>query len=149
MPSRLIRGTLYECTVFQPMLTGQELLSFVEANEDMDQYETARAAGYSRTTEKGAERVLINKFLKALLKAQGLTLKSASKPGKTAKYMTTVHRTGVVLLGKTYVEQFGIEPGDKLNIFVDDDCIRLMPAPVDPEAVPSAAEATEACAVAA
>jgi hypothetical protein len=109
------------------MLTGQELLSFVEANADMDQYEIARGAGYSRVTEKGAERVLINKLSKALLEAKGVKLKSGNKPGKVAQYMTTVHRTGVVLVGKTYTEQFGINPGDELKIVVDEDCIRLVP----------------------
>lgn len=109
------------------MLTGQELLSFVEANADMDQYEIARGAGYVRVTEKGSERVLINKLSKALLEAKGVTLKSGKKPGKVAQYMTTVHRTGVVLLGKTYTEQFGIDPGDELKIVVDEDCIRLVP----------------------
>lgn len=109
------------------MLTGQELLSFVEANADMDQYEIARGAGYVRVTEKGSERVLINKLSKALLEAKGVTLKSGKKPGKVAQYMTTVHRTGVVLVGKTYTEQFGIDPGDELKIVVDEDCIRLVP----------------------
>ena len=124
------------------MLTGQSLLSFVEANPELDEYEAARATGYVNTTGKGAERVLINKFLQALLKAQGLTLKSASKPGKTAKYMTTVHRTGILLVGRTYVKQFGVEPGDKLNIVVDEDCIRLVPAPIETQSTNS-----EACSV--
>jgi bifunctional DNA-binding transcriptional regulator/antitoxin component of YhaV-PrlF toxin-antitoxin module len=77
-----------------------------------------------------------------------LTLKSGAKPGKTAKYLTTVHSTGGVLLGKTYVEQFGMEPGDKLRIAVDDDCIRLMPAPVEPVTISDTSASTEACSVA-
>jgi len=124
------------------MLTGQELLSFVEANKDMNHYDMARATGYSRSTVGKAERVLITKIMRALLEAQGLTLKSGAKPGKTAKYLTTVHSTGGVLLGKTYVEQFGMEPGDKLRIAVDEDCIRLIPAPVEP-----ATASDEACTV--
>lgn len=109
------------------MLKGQELLSFVKANVDMDQYEIARAAGYVRVTEKGTERVMINKLNEALLEAKGLKLKSSKKPGKVAQYMTTVHRTGVILVGKTYSQKFGVEPGDELKIVVDDDCIRLVP----------------------
>lgn len=130
------------------MLTGQELLSFVESNKDMNHYDIARATGYSRTTVGQKERVLITKFMRALLEAQGLTLKSGAKPGKTAKYLITVHSTGGVLLGKTYVEQFGMEPGDKLRIAVDDDCIRLMPAPVEPVTVSDTSASTEACSVA-
>ena len=113
------------------MLKGQELLSFVKANVDMDQYEIARAAGYVRVTEKGTERVMINKLNEALLEAKGLKLKSSKKPGKVAQYMTTVHRTGVILVGKTYSQKFGVEPGDELKIVVDDDCIRLVPQLAD------------------
>ena len=49
-------------TLFLANVDGQSLLSFVEANE-LDEYEAARATGYVNTTGKGAERVLINKFL--------------------------------------------------------------------------------------
>ena len=109
------------------MLTGQELLSFVKANADMDQSELAREAGYVKTTEKGTERLLINKLHEALLDAKGVKLKTSKKPGKTAQFMTTVHRTGVILVGKTYSEKFGVEPGDELKIVIEDDAIRLVP----------------------
>jgi hypothetical protein len=109
------------------MLTGQELLSFVKANADMDQAELAREAGYVKTTDKGTERLLINKLHEALLDAKGVKLKTSKKPGKTAQFMTTVHRTGVILVGKTYSEKFGVEPGDELKIVIEDDAIRLVP----------------------
>lgn len=109
------------------MLTGQELLSFVKANEDMDQSELARGAGYVKVSETGTERLLIKQFHEALLEAKGLKLKTSKKPGKTAQFMTTVHRTGVILLGKTYSEKFGIEPGDELQIVIEEDAIRLVP----------------------
>jgi bifunctional DNA-binding transcriptional regulator/antitoxin component of YhaV-PrlF toxin-antitoxin module len=41
--------------------------------------------------------------------------------------MTTVHRNGVILVGKTYSEKFGVEPGDELQIVIEDDAIRLVP----------------------
>jgi len=109
------------------MLTGQELLSFVKANADMDQSELAREAGYVKTTEKGTERLLINKLHEALLEAKGVKLKTSKKPGKTAQFTTTVHRTGVILVGKTYSEKFGVEPGDELRIVIEDGSIRLIP----------------------
>ena len=56
--------------------------------------------------------------------------------------MTTVHRTGILLVGRTYVKQFRVEPGDKLNIVVDEDCIRLVPAPIETQSTNS-----EACSV--
>lgn len=114
-------------SVFIPMLTGQELLSFVKANPDMDQAQLARGAGYVKVTDKGVERLLTTKLHHALLEAKGVKLKTAKKPGKTAQFMTTVHRTGVILIGKTYSEKFGVEPGDALNIVIEDDSIRLVP----------------------
>lgn len=111
------------------MLTGQDLLSFVKANADMDQNELARETGYVKTTDKGTERLLLSKFHEALLEAKGLKLKPNRKPGKSARFMTTVHRTGVILVGKTYSEKFGVEPGDVLQIVIEDDAIRLVPQP--------------------
>jgi ABC-type lipoprotein release transport system permease subunit len=110
-----------------PMLTGQELLSLVKANGDMDQTELAREAGYVKVSDKGNERLLITQFHAALLDAKGVKLKTGKKPGKTAKFTTTVHRNGVILVGKTYSEKFGVEPGDELQIVIEQDSIRLVP----------------------
>jgi len=33
----------------------------------------------------------------------------------------------VVVLGRTYTERFGINPGDVLEIVIEDDAIRLVP----------------------
>jgi len=123
------------------------LLSFVKANPDMDQAQLARGAGYVRTTDKGVERLLTTKLHQALLEAKGVKLKTAKKPGKTAQFMTTVHRTGVILIGKTYSEKFGVEPGDELKIVIEDDAIRLVPqtvADVQPAAKAATASATAA-----
>lgn len=115
---------------FLPMLTGQELLSLVKANGDMDQTELAREAGYVKVSDKGNERLLITQFHAALLEAKGVKLKTNKKPGKTAKFTTTVHRNGVILVGKTYSEKFGVEPGDELQIVIEQDSIRLVPQSV-------------------
>lgn len=112
---------------FLSMLTGQELLSLVKANGDMDQSELAREAGYVKVNDKGNERLLITQFHAALLAAKGVKLKTSKKPGKTAQFMTTVHRNGVILVGKTYSEKFGVEPGDELKIVIEEDSIRLVP----------------------
>ena len=114
-------------SVLPLMLTGQDLLSFVKANADMDQAELAREAGYVRNTDKGNERLIIGKLHEALLEAKGVKLKTSKKPGKAAQFMTTVHRNGVILVGKTYSEKFGVEPGDELQIVIEDDAIRLVP----------------------
>jgi hypothetical protein len=127
MQSSDLRGRVWVKRFFLSMLTGQELLSLVKANGDMDQAELAREAGYVKVNAKGNERLLITQFHSALLVAKGVKLKTSKKPGKTAQYTTTVHRNGCVLVGKTYTEQFGVEPGDPLKIVIEEDSIRLVP----------------------
>lgn len=109
------------------MLTGKALVEFVQQNEDLNQTQLAREAGYVRTTETGREQVLVKSFYEALLKAQGLKMKVGKAPGKSARYTTTVHRSGVVLVGKIYSQRFGLKPGDPLEIVLEDDCIKLVP----------------------
>lgn len=125
-----------------PMLEGQELVQFVAANEHkMSQTELARAAGYTREAANGKIHVLRQAFVRNYLAAQGMSLGLGRAPGNSARYITTVHANGIALVGKTYTEKFGLEPGDKLRIQLDDDCIRLYPA--TPEEI-AAAEAPEA-----
>jgi hypothetical protein len=114
------------------MLTGQELLAFVKANGDMDQSELAREAGYMRVADSGKERIMAKQFCEALLEAKGVAIKVGRRPGKTAQFETTVHKTGVILIGKTYSQKFGVEPGDVLDIVISEDAIRLVPQGSEP-----------------
>lgn len=109
------------------MISGQDLIAFVKQHEGLSQTELARAAGYVRTTEAGKEQVLVKAFYDALLKAQGLKIVVGKAPGKVAQYETTVHRSGIVLVGKTYTQKFGLEAGDSLKIVLEGDSIRLVP----------------------
>jgi hypothetical protein len=112
------------------MLVGAELLALVNARRELNQSDLAEAAGYVRTTKTGRKQVMVKRFINALLTAQGLPIPAGRTPGKCAQYETTVHRSGVVLLGKTYTEKFGLQPGDSLVIQLTDDCIQLVPKPV-------------------
>jgi len=114
------------------MLTGAELIAFVKANEEMNQMELARGAGYVRVTKSGREQVLVKKFYNELLAAKGMPIAVGKTPGKAALYETSVHKSGVILLGKTYSEQFGLKAGDVLRIEIEDECIKLVPLPVKP-----------------
>jgi hypothetical protein len=114
------------------MLTGQELLAFVKANGDMDQSELAREAGYMRVADSGKERIMAKQFCEALLEAKGVAIKVGRRPGKTAQFETTVHKTGVILIGKTYSQKFGVEPGDVLDIVISENAIRLVPQGSEP-----------------
>ena len=117
---------------FVLVLVGSELIDFVTEREAWTQTELARGAGYVRTTKKGRENILVKKFLNELLAAQGLQINVGRTPGKLAQYETTVHKSGVILLGRTYSESFELEPGDKLTISIEEDCIKLVPKPIQP-----------------
>lgn len=129
------KGVHCSRSVFIPMLTGQELLAFVKANGDMDQSELAREAGYTRVADSGKERIMAKQFCEALLEAKGVAIKVGRRPGKAAQFETTVHKNGVILIGKTYSKKFGVEPGDVLDIVVDKDAIRLVPQGSEPASV--------------
>ena len=101
----------------------------------MNQMELARGAGFLRTTKTGREQVLVKMFYNSLLAAKGIPIPVGKTPGKSAAFETSVHRSGVILLGKTYSEKFGMKPGDGLHIEVLDECIQLWPLPVTPETV--------------
>jgi hypothetical protein len=113
------------------MLTGPELLAYAEANKDLNQTQLARGAGYVRETKAGKAQVLVKAFYQALLQAKGLTVRVGKAPGKTACFTTTVHRSGVILVGKIYTQRFGLEAGNELDIVLEEDCIKLVPKPAE------------------
>ena len=117
------------------MLTGAELIQFVKENDTLNQMQLARGAGYVRTTKTGREQVLVKQFYNSLLAAKGMPIPVGKTPGKSAQFATSVHKSGVILLGKTYSEKFGLKPGDELQIELLDECIKLVPLPVQPETV--------------
>jgi len=117
------------------MLVGSELIAYCKENDGLNQMELARGAGYVRTTRTGREQVLVKQFYNSLLAAKGMPIPVGKTPGKSAQFSTSVHRSGVILLGKTYSEKFGLNPGDELEIVLADDCIKLVPVSVPATAV--------------
>lgn len=109
------------------MLTGQELVKFVKGNPEMNKSQLAKGAGYTRTDDEGKTVVLIQAFYDALLAAQGLLIKKGQLRGRAAANQVSVQRNGIVVLGKRYTSDFGVNPGDTFNIEMDDDAIRLVP----------------------
>lgn len=110
------------------MLTGPELIKLVKANPEANRSQLAKLAGYVSVSEKdGKERLLLMKFQDALLEAHGTTIKKGNPGagGKAARYETTVHASGVLLIGKTYTQEFSAEPGDTFGIEVREDGIWL------------------------
>lgn len=110
------------------MLTGDDLVSFVQANPGISEIDLASGAGYVRTTASGKPQVLKKSFMTQLLAAKDL--KVGADPnrnrGKAAQYVTTVHTNGVMLLGKTYTEVAGFDPGDKLQIVVSSGKVQVV-----------------------
>jgi len=118
----------------------------------MNQAELARGAGYTRVVDGGKTQVLTQAFSTAVLRATGVNIRVGRAPGKTAQFETTVHRSGIVLVGKTYVEKFGLKAGDSLDIVLDDEFIKLVPKAADstaPAAAPAVAAVVQKFAVAA
>lgn len=111
------------------MLVGHDLIEYVQKHSTAKLKEMARGAGYTRTNKNGRVDVLIRSFNQALLAAKGLNIAPSRAPGKIAGYETTVHRSGIALVGKTYTEEFGLKPGDSLSIELGEDCIKLIPRP--------------------
>ena len=108
------------------MLAGLELVEFVKANEGLTQSELARGAGYTRVVDD-REQILIKTFMDALLAARGIKIAASKRPGKRANYKTSVHKSGIILLGASYSAKWGLEPGDELDIRLEDDGIKLVP----------------------
>ena len=109
------------------MLIGKELILFVEANPGVSETDLARAAGYVRTTTTGKPQVLKKAFIAAVFAATGLKVGAENKRyrGKSASYQTSVHSNGIMLLGRTYGQVAGFEPGDRLAITVSSGEVRV------------------------
>lgn len=109
------------------MLTGSQLIQLVKSNPDLNRSQLAKKAGYVRTTDEGKEQILVQRFYDALLTAQGMPIKKGKTGagGKTAQYETSVHKSGILLVGKTYTAEAGFEPGDVFGIEVREDGIWL------------------------
>ena len=108
------------------MLEGKELIAFIKAHPELGKTELARAAGYTRTAEDGKEQILIAAFYDASMAAHGTPIKSRGvSNGKRPQYQTTVHASGILLVGKNYTKEFDAKPGDVFGIEIKDDGIWL------------------------
>lgn len=109
------------------MLTGQDLIKYVKSNLSLNKSQLAKGAGYVRTEADGKTVVLVQAFYDALLEAQGMPLRKGPVRGRPAANQVSVQKNGIVVLGKRYTKDFGVQPGDVLEIALEDDSIRLVP----------------------
>ena len=108
------------------MLVGDELISLVEANPEATQDELAHAAGYIKMIN-GKQTLQSKAFVNALLRAKGIRIPERKSGGKAVPFKTTVHKSGIILLGKRYSESFKMVPGDELEIEMVEGAITLKP----------------------
>lgn len=101
-------------------LTGQALLQRVKALENSTKEEKAEACGYYTITKQGKKRLNMMAFMTALIDAEGIELESKQtsngRGGRSAGYRLTVQSNGNLLIGSTYTQQMGLQPGDVFEI---------------------------------
>ncbi len=112
-------------------LTGEDLLIKVKELENLSKEEKARICGYSSVTEKGADRVNLMQFSKALLEAAGINLdeetNGTGRGGRSASYRIKVQSNGNLLIGAAYTKQMELQPGDEFEITLGRKHIQLKP----------------------
>jgi hypothetical protein len=133
------------------MLIGAELLAKVESMADATKGDLVRACGYVSTSKAGRERLEYTDFYLALLAAKGITLNDPDDDGgRELTYTAKVQSSGGVSVGKAYISQLALKPGDEVQIKVNANDLQLVPIPTTtlsttgvvvtaPAAVPAAA----------
>ncbi len=110
-------------------LTGLVLLKKVKELGNLPKGEKARICGYVTINQDGTERANIMQFQAALLEAAGINLDKrgvdTSRRGREASYRTTIQANGNLLIGKTYTQQMGLEPGDEFEVVLGRKHIKL------------------------
>jgi hypothetical protein len=122
---------MVEVITLLSMLTGSDLLAKVKELGNTSKSELVRECGYVSHKKDGSERLNFTAFYEALLEAKGMSLgdggKGLSKPGRGLSYMAKVHFNGNLMIGKAYIDQLGLQPGDEFEIKLGRKQIQLLP----------------------
>ncbi|MFN3360532.1 MAG: AbrB family transcriptional regulator [Pseudanabaenaceae cyanobacterium] len=118
--------------VKQVALTGEALLKKVKELDHLSEKEKAKACGYITVTRDGKNRVNMMKFLNnlnaAVFESEGLSRgKHSGRGGRSASYRVSVQKNGNLLIGSTYTQMMGLQPGDELEIRLGRKHIHLRP----------------------
>ena len=100
-------------------LTGKALLQKVKELSTLPRRETAKRCGYFTTTKSGQTRVNLTDFYDAVLGAKGVALDPEGNKdgrGREPTYRVSVHKNGQIVIGSTYTEAMGLQPGDEFEI---------------------------------
>lgn len=120
------------------MLQGKELLAKVKEMRGQSKEDIALYAGY---VKRGKPDVI--GLLEAIASAKGVSFEQEERRGKQASYLLTVHTTGQVVVGTTYVNQLGLKPGDWLKVELKRGSLVLTPTEVTDEEVEEPVEEEE------
>ncbi|MBD2579231.1 AbrB family transcriptional regulator [Oscillatoria sp. FACHB-1406] len=100
-------------------LTGKALLQKVKELGHLPRRETAKRCGYYTLTRDNQTRVNLTAFYDAVLGAKGVPLDPEGTKdgrGREPTYRVSVHKNGQIVIGSTYTQAMGLEPGDEFEI---------------------------------
>ncbi len=99
-------------------LTGKSLLQKLK-NSNLPKRQLAKECGYYTVTKDGEIRVNLTDFYDAVLAVKGIALEPKQPKdgrGREASYRVTVHQNGQIVIGSSYTESMGLNPGDEFEI---------------------------------
>jgi hypothetical protein len=100
-------------------LTGKALLQKVKELSHLPRRETAKRCGYYTVTKDEQVRVNLTDFYDAVLAAKGVPLDPEGAKdgrGREPTYRVSVHKNGQIVIGSTYTQEMGLQPGDEFEI---------------------------------
>ncbi len=95
-------------------LTGKALLQKIKECSHLGMREQAKMCGYY-----SKNRVNLAEFYKAYVAAHGIPLdseQSRDRRGREPTYRVAVHKNGQIVIGATYTQEMGLNPGDEFEI---------------------------------
>lgn len=110
-------------------LKGRALLQKVKELSHLPRRETAKECGYYNITKTGQTRVNLTEFYDAVLEAKGVPLDpdgGKDGRGREPTYKVSVHKNGQIVIGSTYTQAMGLQPGEEFEIKLGYKHIRLV-----------------------
>ncbi|BAQ60188.1 transcriptional regulator AbrB [Geminocystis sp. NIES-3708] len=100
-------------------LEGKALLQKVKELSDIPRRQRAKACGYYTLGKNDKERVNLTAFYDAVLAAKGVPLdpeRTKDGRGREATFRVSVHKNGQIVIGSSYTQKMGLQPGDEFEI---------------------------------
>ncbi len=100
-------------------LVGKALLQKVKESNHLPKREQAKRCGYFSRTKDSQDRVNLTDFYEALIAARGYSLDPEQPKdgrGREPTYRVSVHKNGQIVIGATYTQSMGLNPGDEFEI---------------------------------